>query len=291
MHFSFFGILNKQGGAMYYRTVPTRTLRRGSGCSGRLIMAAAIAAFSLFSYFSSRQDNPVTGETQYIDITPEQEIALGLEAAPQMAAEFGGLDENAQDQAIVDEIGNRIVQSSPAGSSPYEFDFHLLDDDQTINAFALPGGQIFITRALYDKLRTEGELAGVLGHEIGHVIARHSAEHIAKAKLTEGLTGAAVIAAYDPENPSSASRAQIAALIGQLITLKYGRDDELESDYLGVCFMNDTGYDPNELIGVMEVLASAQTGDRPPEFFSTHPNPENRVRRIQEAIQNISTCP
>jgi len=254
-------------------------------------MAAAIAAFSLFSYFSSRQDNPVTGETQYIDITPEQEIALGLEAAPQMAAEFGGLDENAADQALVDEIGNRIVQSSPAVNSPYQFEFHLLDDDQTINAFALPGGQIFITRALYDKLQTEGELAGVLGHEIGHVIARHSAEHIAKAKLTEGLTGAAVIAAYDPENPSSASRAQIAVLIGQLINLKFGRDDELESDYLGVCFINDSGYDPNELVGVMQVLASAQTGDRPPEFFSTHPNPENRVQRIQEAIQNINTCP
>ena len=147
---------------MYYRTVPTRSRGRGSGCSGRLLMAAAIAAFSLFSYFSSRQDNPVTGETQYIDITPEQEIALGLEAAPQMAAEFGGLDENAQDQALVDEVGNRIVQSSPAGNSPYQFDFHLLDDDQTINAFALPGGQIFITRALYDKLTTEGELAGLL---------------------------------------------------------------------------------------------------------------------------------
>jgi predicted Zn-dependent protease len=233
----------------------------------------------------------VTGETQYIDISPEQEIALGLEAAPQMAAEFGGLDENAQDQAIVDEIGNRIVQSSPAGSSPYQFEFHLLDDDQTINAFALPGGQIFITRALYDQLNTEGELAGVLGHEIGHVVARHSAEHIAKAKLTEGLTGAAVIAAYDPENPSSASRAQIALLVGQLINLKFGRDDELESDYLGVCFINDSGYDPNELIRVMQVLDSARTGNQPPEFFSTHPNPENRVQRIQEAIQNINTCP
>ncbi len=276
---------------MYYRTVPTRTRGRGGGCSGRLLIAAAIAAFSLFSYFSSRQDNPVTGETQYIDITPEQEIALGLEAAPQMTAEFGGLDESAADQALLDEIGNQIVQSSPASGSPYEFEFHLLDDDQTINAFALPGGQIFITRALYDRLQTEGELAGVLGHEIGHVIARHSAEHIAKAKLTEGLTGAAVIAAYDPENPSSASRAQIAVLIGQLITLRYGREDELESDYLGVCFINDAGYDPSELVRVMEVLASAQTGDRPPEFFSTHPNPENRIQRIQQAIQNIETCP
>lgn len=274
---------------MYYRTVPTR--RGGSGCSGRLLMAAAIAAFSLFSYFSSRQDNPVTGETQYIDITPQQEIALGLEAAPQMAAEFGGEDENPQDQAIVDEIGNRVVQTSPAANSPYQFDFHLLDDDQTINAFALPGGQVFITRALYDKLQTEGELAGVLGHEIGHVIGRHSAEHIAKAKLTDGLTGAAVIAAYDPNNPSSASRAQIAVLVGQLINLKFGRDDELEADALGVCFINDAGYDPNELVGVMQILEASQTGNRPPEFFSTHPDPGNRIQRIQEAIQNINSCP
>jgi predicted Zn-dependent protease len=254
-------------------------------------MAGVIALVSLISYFGSRQDNPVTGETQYIGITVEQEIALGLQAAPQMAAEFGGLDPDQQAQAIVDQIGNRIVQSSAASGTPYEFEFHLLEDDQTINAFALPGGQIFITRALFDQLQTEGELAGVLGHEIGHVVARHSAEHIAKAQLTEGLTGAAVLATYDPENPASAGSAQVAVLIGQLVNLKFGREDELESDFLGVCFINDTGYDPSELIRVMEVLAASRQGDQPPEFFSTHPNPENRVQRIQEAIQNLEACP
>jgi beta-barrel assembly-enhancing protease len=275
---------------MYGRTY----VRRGSsgGCGGRLIFAAIIAAVSLFSYFSSRQDNPVTGETQYIDITVEQEIALGLQAAPQMAQEFDGLDANQADQAMVDEIGNTIVASSAASRTPYEFEFHLLADQDTINAFALPGGQVFITRALFEKLETEGELAGVLGHEIAHVVARHSAEHIAKAKLTEGLTGAAVIATYDPENPASANSAQVAMLIGQLVNLKFGRDDELESDFLGVCFMNDTGYNPEEMIRVMQVLASAsEGGNRPPEFFSTHPNPENRITRIQEAIQSIGSCP
>jgi predicted Zn-dependent protease len=166
-----------------------------------------------------------------------------------------------------------------------------LEDDQTINAFALPGGQIFITRALFDQLQTESELAGVLGHEIGHVVARHSTEHIAKAQLTEGLTGAAVLATYDPDNPASANTAQVAALIGQLINLKFGRDDELESDFLGVCFINDTGYDPGELIRVMEVLAASRQGDQPPEFFSTHPNPENRIARIEAAIQNLQECP
>jgi predicted Zn-dependent protease len=233
----------------------------------------------------------VTGETQYIGITVEQEIALGLQAAPQMADEFGGLDPDESAQAIVDQIGNSVVQSSPARQTPYEYDFHLLEDPQTINAFALPGGQIFITRALFDRLETEGELAGVLGHEIGHVVARHSAEHIAKAQLTEGLTGAAVLATYDPNNPASANSAQIAALIGQLINLKFGRDDELEADALGVCFMNDTGYDPNEMVNVMQILEAASQGNAPPEFFSTHPSPQNRIARIQEAIQNIASCP
>jgi predicted Zn-dependent protease len=266
------------------------TSRRGLPV-GRLLIAALVAIVSLIGYFGSSQDNPVTGETQHIDITVEQEIAMGLQAAPQMAAEFGGLDPDSQAQGLVDEIGSHIVQRSPAGQTAYQFDFHLLDDDQTINAFALPGGQIFITRALYDRLQTEGELAGVLGHEIGHVVARHSAEHIAKVKLTEGLTGAAVIATYDPDNPTSASAAQVAALIGQLINLKYGREDELESDFLGVCFIDDAGYDPNQLIGVMQVLADARQGQQPPEFFSTHPNPDRRIQRIQEAIQNSDQCP
>src|SRR5688500_4889655 len=273
-----------------YSSYPSARSRGGSS-KGRLIFAAIIAIVSLMSYFGSRQDNPVTGETQYIGITVEQEIALGLQAAPQMAEEFGGLDPSQQDQAVLDQIGNTLVQSSVAARTPYEYEFHLLEDDQTINAFALPGGQIFITRALYDKLQTEGELAGVLGHEIGHVVARHSAEHIAKAELTQGLTGAAVLATYDPNNPASASSAQVAALIGQLINLKFGRDDELESDFLGVCFLNDSGYDPSELIRVMQVLAEASQGNAPPEFFSTHPNPENRIQRIQEAIQNVNSCP
>ena len=265
--------------------------RRGSSISGRLLFAAIIAIASIISYCGSRQDNPVTGETQYIGITVEQEIALGLQAAPQMAQEFGGLDPDESAQAIVDQVGNLIVQSSPASQTPYQYDFHLLDDPQTINAFALPGGQIFITRALFDRLQTEGELAGVLGHEVGHVVARHSAEHIAKAQLTEGLTGAAVIATYDPDNPASANSAQVAALIGQLINLRFGREDELESDFLGVCFINDSGYNPEELIRVMQVLAEASQGNAPPEFFSTHPNPENRIARIEAAIQNLDACP
>jgi predicted Zn-dependent protease len=264
---------------------------RGGSGMGRLLIALAMAAFALISYFGSRQDNPVTGETQYVDMTVEQEIALGLQAAPEMAQQFDGLDPDPSLQALVDEVGMGVVANSRAADSPYQFEFHLLGDRETINAFALPGGQIFITRALFDRLETEGELAGVLGHEVGHVVGRHSAEHIAKARLTEGLTGAAVIATYDPDNPASMRTAQVAMLIGQLINLRFGREDELESDFLGVCFINAAGYDPSELIRVMEVLASASQGQAPPEFLSTHPDPGNRVQRIEQAIQNLDQCP
>src|ERR671917_1370458 len=112
-----------------------------------------------------------------------------------------------------------MVSRSAAGQSPYRFEFHVLDDPQTINAFALPGGQVFITEGLLKRLTTDGQVAGVLGHEIAHVIARHGAEHIAKQQLTQGLTGAAVLATYDPNNPSTQGGAAVAALIGQLVTM------------------------------------------------------------------------
>jgi len=255
------------------------------------LIAAAVAIFSLITYFGTRQDNPITGETQHIDMSVDQEIAMGLQAVPEMAQQFGGLDPDPQVQSVVDAIGNQIVSSSPAGRTDYEYDFHVLQDSETVNAFALPGGQVFITRGLFDELTTEGELAGVLGHEIGHVVGRHSAEYIAKAQLTQGLTGAVVIASYDPDNPASMQTAQVAMLIGQLVNMKYGRDDELESDFLGLCFMNDAGYNPQEMASVMNILAQASQGQAPPEFFSTHPNPERRIERIQQGIKNLDQCP
>lgn len=259
---------------MYYGPAPGGR----SGGRGRLLIALVMVAMALFSYFSSSVFNPVTGENQHISITPRQEIALGIEAVPQMMQQFGGEYPNQQLQDHIDEVGNRIVQQSAAKATEWQFDFHLLRDPETLNAFALPGGQVFITAALYQKLTTEGQLAGVLGHEIGHVIARHGAQRIAKQGLTEGITGAVVVASGD------ARTAQVAQMVGQLVNLKYGRDDELQADKLGVRFMSEAGYDPRAMIEVMKILAASRSGTEPPEFFSTHPNPENRIARIQEAI-------
>ncbi|MGI9040509.1 MAG: M48 family metalloprotease, partial [Gemmatimonadales bacterium] len=202
---------------------------------GRILIALVVAVISLLGYYGRTVFNPITEEKQRVgSITPEQEVALGVQAAPEMAQQFGGLDPNPEAQALVDQVGGRLVSRSVAAKSPYRFEFHLLDDPQTVNAFALPGGQIFITEGLLRQLGTEGQLAGVLGHEIAHVVARHGAEHIAKQQLTQGLTGAAVLAAYDPNDPSSRGSAAVAAMIGQLVTMRFGREDELESDQLGV---------------------------------------------------------
>jgi predicted Zn-dependent protease len=251
-----------------------------------LLAALVVAAIALFGYFGNSVFNPITEEKQHVaGITPEQEVALGLQAAPEMAQQFGGLDPDPQAQARIDQIGEQLVSRSAAGQSPYRFEFHVLDDPETINAFALPGGQVFITEGLLRRLKTEGQVAGVLGHEIAHVVARHGAEHIAKQQLTQGLTGAAVLATYDPSDPSSQGSAAVAALIGQLVTMRFGRADELESDRLGVRFSSEAGYDPRSLIALMKILEESSQGNRPPEFFSTHPNPENRIQQIQAAIQ------
>lgn len=268
-----------------------RRMRRARGGRkfpiGRILIALIVAGFSLISYFGSRSYNEVTEENQFVSVSPEQEIVMGLEAAPEMSRQHGGLHPDQGLQSYVDSVCQRLTANSEAGDTEWPFECHLLADGETINAFALPGGQMFITAALFERLETEGQLAGVMAHEIGHVVARHATQRIAKMELTQGLSGAVVIATYDPDNPSSQGAAQVAALVGQLVNMKFGRDDELQSDRLGVEFMSDAGYDPRSMIGVMEILAEASEGSRPPEFFSTHPNPENRISRIQEAIETV----
>jgi predicted Zn-dependent protease len=254
-----------------------------SWISPKLLIALVIAGFSLLTYFGSSSFNPITNKNQHVDLTPRQEIALGLQSAPQMEQQYGGSSSDQKAADEVKDIGNQLVSKTSVSNTPYKYDFHLLADDHTINAFALPGGQVFITEGLYKNLSTPGEIACVLAHEVGHVAARHSAQQIAKQELMQGLTGAAVLASYDPNDPNSRNSAAVAAVVGQLVTLKFGRSDELEADKLGVRFATEAGYDPHSMIKVMEILDKVSKS-RTPEFFSTHPNPEHRIERIKDAI-------
>ncbi|USD25752.1 M48 family metalloprotease [Flagellimonas marinaquae] len=252
-------------------------MRRGSWRI-RILIGLAIVAFAFVRRCSNQEENPYTGRTQNIDMTAEQEIAIGLQSAPEMAQQHGGLYPDERLQNLVDAVGQKLVKSSIANQTPYEYDFHLLADDRTVNAFALPGGQIFITYALFSQLN-EAQLAGVLGHEIGHVLGRHSAERIAESTFWQTLaTGASV----------GGDMGNLVAGIGQNTLLTNGRNDELESDELGVLFMIEAGYDPYQMIEVMKILKAAAGPNRVPEFQSTHPDPENRIEKIQEAIQKYS---
>jgi predicted Zn-dependent protease len=244
-----------------------------------LIIGLVYAGFSLVKYYSNQQVNEITGEVQRVSLSPEEEVAIGLQSRPQMMQQHGGLHPDQRAQAHVDQVGARLVANTIARRSGYEYDFHLLADTRAINAFALPGGQVFITAALYSKLQDEDQLAGILGHEIGHVIHRHGAQRMAKMELTKGLTGAAVMASGDY------GTAQAAQMIGNLVNMKYGRDQELESDDFGVRLMVEAGYKPEALIGVMDILEQAAGPDRAPEFQSTHPSPENRREMITSAIE------
>ncbi len=255
----------------------------GGGLINRLIVGVVMGIIALITFFSSAQFNNITGEKQYLSLTVDQEIALGLQSAPSMIDQFGGLYNNARVQQAVTAIGQRLVSRSAARTSPWQFEFHVLNAPQVVNAFALPGGQVFITTGLLNRLAREDMIAGVLGHEIVHVLARHGAQQIAKSELTNGLLGAVAVASGD------ANQAQFAQVVGQLINLRYGRQAETQSDTLGACIMIEAGYDPQAMIDVMKVLQSVSGGQRQPEFMSSHPDPGNRIENLQDVIQNQSS--
>ena len=258
-----------------------------SGLPLRLIGAIIIAMFAIVSYMSQTQVNPVTGQKQHITMSVDQEKQLGLQAAPEMAAKMGGAISPERDRraALVGEVGRRIVQHSDAVRSPYfgNYHFFLLDDDRTVNAFALPGGQVFITTGLFDKLGDESELAGVLGHEIGHVVNRHSAQQMAKGRLGQLLSVAVGVGASG--NDRGRDAALVAAMVNQMSQLHYSRADESEADRVGLKYMAQAGYDPSGMLDVMRVLKSVSQGDRQPEFLATHPLPETRLEEIAAILK------
>lgn len=259
----------------------------GSGFGGRILIGIVIAAVGYFMYLTHVQENPVTGESQHISISPDQEIRLGLASAPAMAREMGGEVPASDPKAKeVQSIGGKLLSTPEAQRSPWKYQFHLLADDQTVNAFALPGGQIFITLGLYNKLQTEAQLAGVLSHEMGHVIERHTAQQMAKGELGQYFVVAVGAAASDRDNPiGSYTPVVIANVINNVVQLRYSRKDESQADIWGLKLMTEVGYDPRAMIQVMEVLKASAGGGHMPEFFQTHPNPDLRILQINAYLK------
>ena len=225
--------------------------------------------------------NPVTGKNELALVSESQEIEMGRQASQEVAQSIGFVDDPAL-QAYVAGIGKRMAAKSERPALPWEF--HVVND-ASVNAFALPGGFIYVTRGLLAHMNSEAELATVLGHEVGHVTARHSVQQMSKAQLaTLGLGVGSIL---------SSDVARVAGVASQglgVLFLKYGRDAENQSDQLGFKYALGLNYDVREMANVFQTLNRASgsgEGGRLPEWLSTHPNPENRVANTEARLDTL----
>lgn len=219
--------------------------------------------------------DPVTGRTSFNLMSEGQEVALGRSSHDSVIQEYGLYGEDRW-QSYVNDIGQEIAGISHR--SHLEFHFHVVDSP-VVNAFALPGGWIYFTRGILANFNSEDELAGVMGHEIGHVVARHGAEQYSKAQLA-GI-GLELGSAFSKNFRKYRMLAEIGT---SLLFLKFSRSQESESDKLGVAYTTQLGYDSHKMADFFRTIhrISAGSGQSMPNFLSTHPNPLNRERRVHE---------
>ncbi|MGH6945618.1 MAG: M48 family metalloprotease, partial [Geminicoccaceae bacterium] len=231
--------------------------------------------------------NPATGEAQYTTMGPEEERAIGAQQHPQVLQEFGGAYDEPELQAYVARIGDDLVASSDVPGR--DFTFTLLNSEVP-NAFALPGGYVYVTRGLLALAENEAELAGVLGHEIGHVAARHAAQRQTEATragllATLGTLGAAILGGQTAAELAQ----QVGGLGAQAWVASYSREQEFEADDLGIRYMSRVGYDPRAMATFLSKLerqdelrrklAGDEGADAGASWFATHPRTPERVER------------
>ncbi len=250
--------------------------RRNPGRRALLLTGAVVTAASVVSACAR---NPVTGERELSLISESQEIEMGREADQQVVAALGlyGGDEV---QSYVQRLGDQLAQHSERPELPWTF---RVVDDASINAFALPGGYIYVTRGIMAHLNSEAELVGILGHEIGHVTARHAVRRISNQQLTQLGVGLGMILV-----PELQAFGDVANVGLQLLFLSHSRDDERQSDELGFRYMVEAGYDPREMADVFQMLerASEASGQgQVPGWLATHPDPGERGTSIAEMVE------
>ncbi len=223
--------------------------------------------------------NPLTGAEEPMLMSVNEELALGARMAPEVERELNGAIPNEALQRYIDRIGQRIARFSQRPDWEYRY---VAVEDAMINALAVPGGHVYITRGLLEKMTSEAQLAGILAHETVHIVARDSAVAMSKAKLLNaGMLAAVAAAASGEMDPTALGAAQLS---GYFIMLRYSRQDEEEADLGGIDYMVSAGYNPNAMIETMRMFQELDKV-RPIEFFSTHPSPENRIRYMEEHVR------
>jgi predicted Zn-dependent protease len=253
-----------------------------------IFRALSLLLSALLVYSCVSDIIPATGERRYLGFTWEQEKEIGKETSQQVAALFGTYRDSKLERYVTD-VGNRVLATShlrrpgideQIRKTPVTFG---VLDSPIINAMALPGGYIYVTRGMLAHLNNEDQLASVLAHEIGHVAARHAARQTWQQQLGQGLLLGGVLLGQGLGLPAQ-DILNLGSMAAQLIFLRYSREDELEADKLGVEYSSAAGYDPREAVGLFETLDRIQEkeGQGMPSFLATHPDPGDRIRRIRE---------
>jgi len=261
---------------------------------GIRIKATALAGIATLALTGCAMGGPVASAGTPIT---QQEAQQGAEADPQIQAEFGGAMSGPQADYVIS-VGKNIAVQSGLGNARDDFKVALLNSSVN-NAFAIPGGYVYVTRQLVGLMNNEAELAAVLGHEVGHVAARHSArrQQTAQQNALLGVLGQVLSGVLFGNTALGQIGQQISSTVPQLATLKYSRGQELEADQLGIQYLNSAGYDPRAMATLLESLALQNSLDaqlqgrdaRMPEWASTHPDPASRVQTaLQAAGPNAS---
>ena len=234
----------------------------------------AFSAVVAFLLMESCAKNPVTGKRDFMLMSTEQEIAMGQQSDPEIKNYFG-IYEDPKLQRFIEEKGQQMAAVSHRKDLKYSFK---IVDSPVVNAFAVPGGYVYFTRGIMAHFNNEAEFAGVLGHEIGHITARHSAKQYSNAMLAQiGLAAGMIF------SPELAQFGELASQGVQLLFLKFGRDAESQSDRLGVEYSTKIGYDAQEMAGFFSTLDRLREnagGEEVPSFLSTHPDPADRERKV-----------
>jgi beta-barrel assembly-enhancing protease len=257
---------------------------------GKIYPGAAVAACLVFLLVTPNALADRTklkpGRNAY---SPQQDIQLGRQAAQQVEREKQLCNDPKVD-AYLSKVGHRLIEHLNTYSVEYPWEFHCVND-KAVNAFALPGGFVFINRGAIEAADNEAQLAAVMAHELSHVALRHGTNQATKAQEAQLFTGILGAAGSIFGGAAGAAAAGVGQLATGSVLLKYSRGAETQADVMGTQVLYDSGYDPRAMAAFFENLNASSEGKAPPQFFSDHPNPDNRIDRVDEEIKKLGGAP
>ena len=222
--------------------------------------------------------------------TPQQDIQLGRQSASEVERTMPMCNDPKVD-AYLAKIGKRLVEHLNTSGIAYPWEFHCVND-KAINAFALPGGFVFVNRGAIEAADNEAQLAAVMAHELSHVALRHGTNQVTKARYAQMGTGVLSVAGGILGGAAGAAASGVGQFAASSLLLRYSRGAETQADVMGTQVLYDSGYDPRAMAAFFENLnASEAAGKAPPEFFSDHPNPDHRIERVDEEIKKMGGAP